>query len=219
MAELANRDQEERRVVGSLLDFQGRYEKRLKGELSRPEGVSPEFWAEYQEDLEQVLLHLLLALFIAAASQKGASPDQALLLGSAYSSTRSRAVAAGFVADSRDMARDFRSQFPSGSPSPTGADIDEITDKILGEGRTERMGVTETTAAAVTGMEATVARMIGLSEDDTWYTRNDSRVCPICEPLHQTRRSHWGSLYPQGPPAHPRCRCWIEYANEKRRNP
>ena len=53
----------------------------------------------------------------------------------------------------------------------------------------------------------------------TWRTVLDSRVCPICEPLHgqvvpfsETFFTLRGALV--GPPAHPRCRCFIEWAEK-----
>lgn len=53
----------------------------------------------------------------------------------------------------------------------------------------------------------------------TWRTVLDARVCPICEPLHGATirleadfSSSVGAL--QGPPAHPRCRCFLQYGKE-----
>lgn len=52
----------------------------------------------------------------------------------------------------------------------------------------------------------------------TWITVDDGDVCPICMPMHgnQERQDDsfsspegWVGL---GPPAHPRCRCYLEYA-------
>lgn len=50
----------------------------------------------------------------------------------------------------------------------------------------------------------------------TWRTVADTRVCPICEPLHgQTVRideAFSTSVGPlDGPSAHPRCRCYVQY--------
>ncbi len=53
----------------------------------------------------------------------------------------------------------------------------------------------------------------------TWKTVFDSRVCPICLPLHnKTARfdepflAGAGRGFVMSPPAHPRCRCYITYA-------
>lgn len=44
-----------------------------------------------------------------------------------------------------------------------------------------------------------------------WITERDDRVCPICRPLHRRPARDWDTLFPQGPPAHPNCRCSLEY--------
>ena len=44
-----------------------------------------------------------------------------------------------------------------------------------------------------------------------WYTALDERVCPICAPLHRTGKEVWGKMFPLGPPAHPRGRCWLTW--------
>lgn len=51
-----------------------------------------------------------------------------------------------------------------------------------------------------------------------WRTAVDERVCPICGPLHNmTARinangftTELGGLGLNSPPAHPRCRCWLQ---------
>ncbi len=47
-----------------------------------------------------------------------------------------------------------------------------------------------------------------------WQTEKDEKVCPICSPLHNQLEQpgvigNWTELFPLGPPAHPRCRCFI----------
>lgn len=49
-----------------------------------------------------------------------------------------------------------------------------------------------------------------------WQTENDAKVCPICSPNHNKREkpgdpTNWTELFPSGPPAHPRCRCYLEW--------
>lgn len=53
----------------------------------------------------------------------------------------------------------------------------------------------------------------------TWFTVNDLRVCPICEPLHDVTVPFASAFTSTGgrgfvgqrPPAHPRCRCFLTY--------
>jgi hypothetical protein len=46
----------------------------------------------------------------------------------------------------------------------------------------------------------------------TWRTNNDDLVCELCGPLHGKTAEGTDGEYPlgggQGPPRHPRCRCW-----------
>lgn len=49
-----------------------------------------------------------------------------------------------------------------------------------------------------------------------WNTAVDDKVCPICKPLDNQREQpgvakNWSELFPGGPPAHPRCRCFLRW--------
>lgn len=46
-----------------------------------------------------------------------------------------------------------------------------------------------------------------------WNTSEDDKVCPICRPLNQKPSEEWAEEFPEGPPAHPNCRCWLEYSD------
>jgi hypothetical protein len=102
------------------------------------------------------------------------------------------------------------------APQPTvQPDPDEVIDQAFGPSRVENIAVTETTGAASAAGEIAVDATVGRNEEDRWFTAEDQRVCPICAPLNGKNRSDWSRFFPDGPPAHPRCRCWIEYAFEQ----
>ena len=44
-----------------------------------------------------------------------------------------------------------------------------------------------------------------------WVTERDGRVCPICRPLDGQVDVDWEDQFPNGPPAHPNCRCWLKF--------
>ncbi len=74
--------------------------------------------------------------------------------------------------------------------------------------RAEMIAVTETTRAA-SGAEQAYAdelRKQGLELVLRWQTNNDDRVCPICGPRHAKLQ---GDGWSDPPPAHIRCRCWV----------
>jgi hypothetical protein len=74
------------------------------------------------------------------------------------------------------------------------------------------VGATEVTRAGTMGQQL-ARHMIG--EADTtvaiWDATMDSRVCPICAALNGKTEEEWVLEYPAGPPAHPNCRCHLEY--------
>lgn len=53
-----------------------------------------------------------------------------------------------------------------------------------------------------------VNRSVGSRLVAVW--RTEPGACPICSPLNGTTRE-WKIKFPHGPPAHPRCRCWLDW--------
>lgn len=101
---------------------------------------------------------------------------------------------------------------PRQKPTVTKTEIQQTAVSIFGPDRDVSIAVSETTTAATEGGEAAAGETFGISSDDVWWTEDDQKVCPICKPLHRTKRG--SKKWRIGPPAHPRCRCWIEYANQ-----
>lgn len=96
----------------------------------------------------------------------------------------------------------------------------QIADILQSEGRgfsavrAEMIVLTETQNAMVT-VELETAKRSGV-KDKIWRTSIDDRVCPICLPLegvqvgvNEVFDSEVGPL--EGPSAHPRCRCYLEW--------
>jgi hypothetical protein len=115
--------------------------------------------------------------------------------------------------------------FPTGEPTPQPDEpepdeppgisrdrLDEILDHFFGPVAIERNVVDETTQGRHQGAETAIEATVGLGEDDRWRTQKDSAVCPICAPNEGKRREDWPAKFAEGPPCHPRCRCWIEYS-------
>lgn len=99
--------------------------------------------------------------------------------------------------------------------------IGELRDRLIGASALETGGpfsatratsiaVTETTRAYAQGNMA-AWRRAGVIQKKEWNTEMDELVCPVCGPLQGVivpmNESFYGRL--DGPPAHPRCRCWI----------
>jgi len=83
----------------------------------------------------------------------------------------------------------------------------------FGERRAAMIAVTEYTRSASNATSAYKEYLddYGIKTVRIWNTENDEIVakCPICYPLNNKPESVWAERYPDGAPAHPRCRCDI----------
>lgn len=87
-------------------------------------------------------------------------------------------------------------------------------DTWLGQETAKSVAITEVTRATTQAERAATKRYsdrTGVTLLAFWTTENDARVCPICMPLNDKPEASWDSKFPLGPPAHPRCRCWITW--------
>lgn len=170
---------------------------------------------------------LMLLIFLASADQHATAAsvavDDALIgrmetQGVVFARSRSNMVATGFVQHSRDMlgnaAQRWRDRTSTGD-TITQAEVDGDLESIFGRKRMDGIATNETTQAQFVGGDNLIRASIGVSQKDRWFTRADRHVCPICSPLHRTLRDVWEREFPTGPPAHPICRCWIEYDFEQ----
>jgi hypothetical protein len=100
----------------------------------------------------------------------------------------------------------------------TMGDLRRKLGNIYGPVRADMIAQTEVTRAAAEGERGVVAEIgkEGIRMVEVWQTSNDEIVCPICGPRHGKKQGD-GWNRNQGPPAHPRCRCWInhEFVQEK----
>lgn len=95
----------------------------------------------------------------------------------------------------------------------TGPKMTAEIESLVTPARAESIAITETTRAFEAGKEAAVSAFEtkhGVTVERIWRTKKDERVCPICYPLNLQPSAIWKVVFPDGPPAHPFCRCWIE---------
>lgn len=151
---------------------------------------------------------ILLLLFVTAAEQHGLRDEMfdgasvASRQGVSWARGEAATVAGQYAETSRDILN-RKTTF-------TASDLVDV----FGPERDENAAVTETTRAASAGGEAAVFNTGGVTSQDLWITEVDDRRCAICKPLHRKPRLEWSRFFPQGPPAHPRCRCFLQYVNE-----
>ncbi|HUW12872.1 MAG TPA: ADP-ribosyltransferase [Anaerolineae bacterium] len=92
-----------------------------------------------------------------------------------------------------------------------GMTIGQLRDSLtpaFGDSRAQAIAVTETTRAYAQGnrLVQDSLRRAGLEMTRYWNT-SGSDVCDLCIPLDDKPEDEWGE-HSNGPPAHPRCRCW-----------
>ena len=119
-------------------------------------------------------------------------------------SVRGRVIAKGIADDLRDAVR-------------SGISTREMLERFDAS-RAMTVGVTETTVLASRGYVDAVdqtAAKLGKLFEMWWVTAKDDRVCPICGPLHARPRRAWSEAFPQGPPAHPNCRCTLDITRQE----
>lgn len=226
--ELSNRDELESEFAARISRLTGQFRNLAIDLVGNPPDfakLDAGFWSDVENEMKRELSIALLLLFAQSAAEHGASAALYEPAALTYSLSRAATVATAFTANSRQTisAIDLRLKMPRPAlpvqrgvePSPRFSQeelLDEIT-KVFGPSRAETIAVTETTAAQHAGGERAVSANLGLEEMDLWMTRMDEKVCPICEPMDRMPRSRWTAEYPSGPPAHPNCRCWIDYAS------
>lgn len=115
-----------------------------------------------------------------------------------------------------------KTQEPTAEQPPAKPDMDPVEVEIersFGESRAEGIAITEITRAIGNGERIAaheVTTKLGWRLARVWQTERDEKVCPICSPLQGTvgpftiRSSQLIDQVP-GPPAHPRCRCWLTW--------
>ena len=198
--ELENRDQLEAKFASRMARLHGSLRTQLIALLGSPPDPSkvPEsFWIEAEAEMQRQLAIVLLLVWGASARQHGLGSDLADVAALRYAEMRSQLVAPQWAANSRSRLTAYLGR--------GGLTAEQIAADVFSPSRAESLATTETTTATSSGGEVATVQTVGINELDTWYTQDDSRVCPTCGPLHSTPRSKWMARFPDGPPAHTNC--------------
>ena len=117
----------------------------------------------------------------------------------------------GIVENTREDVRRGVSAFVETPGRTIGQLRDELT-PLFTQSRAQRIAVTETTRAYAEGtrmVQEEIGRA-GIRMEQVWRTAMDDKVCPICGPNANKRKSEGWTV--AGVPAHPNCRCWTTLA-------
>lgn len=200
------------RVLGRLMQAQMGRLLELMGDPPKIENVPQSFWDETGIEFSDTLRPFMERLYL---TQAGRLMEEAAVTVS-WSLINKRAadwakqytfdLVRGIVDTTRTILQDAVSSYFT-----DGLTIGELEDAILpafGASRAEMIAVTEVTRASSQGEVALVEelRTQGIEMTEIWQTNVDELVCDICAPNNGKRK---GDGWSEEPPAHPRCRCWI----------
>lgn len=210
MPEIANRNQVDTLATTRLSALFSRQGQRLVGFGDRTPSsgaaAPPGEWQRQEDELAALLLLLMDDVFQAGASSVLDVGRQQQL--SAPSESTLRHASREYA---RRMATDLAKQGTANTRQYL-ADGGTL-DVAFGRDRAESLAVTEITRARVAGERAVIDEIEkrGAVVLTFWRTEQDAKVCPICRPLDGADQYRWEQDFPAGPPAHPRCRCELEY--------
>jgi hypothetical protein len=194
MPDLKERADRERALVAALILLFRDYEEQEPATIN---------WEDFRIDLEAAIRPQLAGTYDLAftrlrsqiANDLDADPR---LLSARWSEGYCEELAKQIIDNTRKLA-------------DAGEDLDDQFDVE----RAEKIAITETTRANTAGEFGVVSSMVlaGMlgPEEVNWITAQDDLVCEECEPLDGQPQDVWSLDFPAGPPAHPRCRCWLDY--------
>ena len=223
MPDVPNRDELEAELARVLGKLNRIHLARLLEYLGDPPDVGnvpDSFWREAGEELGVALRPFVEKVFLVAAERMledspiGVDWGMINEAASNWSNRYSFDLVTGINQTSRQALQTAVSGFFR--ESMTLSELKERLGSIWGPVRASMISRTEVTRAAVEG-ERAFAREIekeGITMVETWQTRNDERVCPLCGPLHgRPKGTDWNEV--DGPPRHVNCRCWTIFELQK----
>lgn len=211
MPDLKNRAEYEKRISTALVLLFGEWERKSRESAAQAWNALAD---GVRAAVADVLAEVYRESFLNMASAAGLSID----LDNIEDETRRKAEAFGLtlgveIADqTRDRVEELHYQLSAGEISREQFSAGLAT--VFGQARVEQIAITEVTRGISVGEAAAlllITQETGQELVPVWYTERDGRVCPICAPLHGRRKEYWQGQFPGGPPAHPRCRCWLTY--------
>lgn len=216
MTEFVNRTEIERKLARVLSrDLRGELDK-LMGYLGDPPDLSrvpAEYWNNgwrgIQKDVEPILVATFIQQAEAAMNVVGVGVDWALVNTHAVSWARDHSAEVLKQLFNRTY-EGVNTLVPEAYQQGwTMRELEIALERYHSPVRAELIAITETTRAAVEGERAFVAQLEkegGFQMVPIWVTDEDDRVCPICKP--RDRKPITNGMFP---PAHPRCRCYVDY--------
>lgn len=206
MPDLSSRSDHEKKAAAAIYLLLRRWGREVEdGERFAP--------VRFAGDLQQVLVPRLALVHADAAGSMGPH------LGADLSNLDVDAISARWARRygrqlSREVAANIQDEIRSARGLADPGEIEDALSKTFGRDRAENIGVTETTRGISAGERSVVKeieRQTGKAILAYWETERDGKVCKTCKGLGGMSETIWSRKYPMGPPAHPRCRCFLSW--------
>lgn len=115
----------------------------------------------------------------------------------------------GLTDKTRGVLQSAAAQYAS-TPGMTRDDLVRLLSPAFGDKRASVISTTEISRASnmATASYQKELKDAGIEMVRVWQTNNDESTCVVCSPLNGTTENEWGEQFPDGGPAHPKCRCF-----------
>lgn len=180
-------------------------------------------WLNWTAQLSRELTPVLAATYMEAAEQLAGGHDGYLTDAETrardWAARRANWLASALATTTQNamyQAAEGLGVTVNAIPPESLAEFLEALEHALSEARAEAAGITETTEAITQGEVFAAAELerFGLKLIAFWQTERDGKVCPVCRGLDGRPRDEWWSEHGNGPPAHPACRCTLDWRQE-----
>lgn len=224
MPDLSTRTDHEEALTALMLSLFAQCQSEAIDWLGFPpkaENLPTDFYARMEHDVEAAFVEVLYVIYLESATNVADAAglvrdtEKRAAEARAWAKKRSEELARQ-LRDRIDLAisDEIRTAWEAREDAAAAAGLVLGIGVIFSDSRAESIGVTETTAAISAGEINEVDRLsieFDVNATAVWVTEADERVCEVCAPLDGTSEEQWGGEFPSGPPAHPNCRCTLDW--------
>lgn len=214
LAKQAGLDAAEARVREKVNKILSKYLPKFLSAIAKGEAAAlayDDLRNELRASIEPEIVGIAVESGLALAADVGVEFDPAMVQDEAASWARSYTfdLITGLTNTTRNVVQSAVASYAE-TPGMTRADLESLLSPAFGEYRASMIAVTEVTRAysqATNMYQSRIRDNAGVEMERVWRTNNDELVCPVCGPLNGVPESEWANEFPDGPPAHVRCRC------------
>jgi len=170
-------------------------------------------WPAFEASIVKAIEPTLVATFEdssidLAQRLKAVKPEQFGGGAKQWANTRAREIA-------RRMRENTEQRVKAARERSTPDTFSNEIEGVFNPSRAKTVAASEVTASITAGERETADDITNKTDGKTltprWQTEQDSKVCPICRPLHGLTEDDWPEALRDGPPAHPNCRCELSW--------